>query len=144
MVLRVHNPLQLSGLRVQTFQFSLNVLVFARNGGGDFAVSLLSAGQYSLLLLPVTAVGFYLQDKAIRRQRVRHRFWGKSRWCWYSRIQPTLTHFTLHRYGIPVGLGIPQMTQARPWVSHWAAWARIFSTIPDSANPTSRGRLGIR
>jgi len=28
--------------------------------------------------------------------------------------------------------------------SHRAAWVRIFSTIPDSANPTSRGRLRIR
>jgi len=47
-------------------------------------------------------------------------------------------------YQIRVELGIPQITQARPWVSHRAAWARIFSTICDSANPTSRGRLGIR
>jgi len=41
-------------------------------------------------------------------------------------------------------LGIPQITQARPWISCWAAWACIFSTICDWANPTSRGRLGIR
>jgi len=30
------------------------------------------------------------------------------------------------------------------WMSHWAAWACMLSTIPASANPTSRGRLGIR
>jgi len=52
--------------------------------------------------------------------------------------------FTPHCYKIRAGLGITQITQARPWVSHQAAWARIFSTICDSANPTSRGRLGIR
>jgi len=56
----------------------------------------------------------------------------------------SVTHFTLHCYRIRVGLGIPQITQAPPWVSHRAAWARIFSTTCDSANPTSRGRLGIR
>jgi len=28
------------------------------------------------------------------------------------------THFTLHCYRICVGLGIPQITQARLWVSH--------------------------
>jgi len=46
-----------------------------------------------------------------------------------------LTHFTMHGYGVRVGLGIPQITQARPWVSHRAAWARIVTTICDSANP---------
>jgi len=56
----------------------------------------------------------------------------------------SVTLFTLHYYRIRLGLGIPWITQARPWVSHRAARARIFSTIPDSANPTSRGRLGIR
>jgi len=30
----------------------------------------------------------------------------------------SLTHFKLHCYRIRVGLGIPQITQARPWVSH--------------------------
>jgi len=46
--------------------------------------------------------------------------------------EPWVTRFTLHSYGIRVGLEIPQNPQARPWVSHRAAWARIFSTIPDS------------
>jgi len=27
---------------------------------------------------------------------------------------------------------IPEITQVRPWVSHRAAWAHIFSTISDS------------
>jgi len=57
--------------------------------------------------------------------------WGTLRVCVTS-----FTHFTLHCYGIGVGLRIPQITQAPPWVSHRADWARIFSTICDSANPT--------
>jgi len=61
-----------------------------------------------------------------------------------SQLSLTLFRPTLHCYPIRVGLGIPQITQVRPWVSHRAAWARIFSTIPNSANPTSGGRLGIR
>jgi len=59
--------------------------------------------------------------------------------CSTSLLHRTYTHFTLHCCRIRVRLGIPQITQARPWVSHRAAWARIFSTICDSANPTSRG-----
>ena len=55
-----------------------------------------------------------------------------------------ITHFTLYCYHVHVRLGIPWITQARPWVSHRVTWARMFSTIPDSANPTSRRRLGIR
>jgi len=40
----------------------------------------------------------------------------------------TITHFTMHCYRIRVRLGIPQITQARPWASNRAAWARICST----------------
>jgi len=55
----------------------------------------------------------------------------------------TVTLSTMHCYWVRVGLGIPSISQARRWVSRRAAWARMFSTIPDSANPTSRGRVGI-
>jgi len=35
--------------------------------------------------------------------------------AWILKSFPaTITHFTLHCYGIRVGLGIPQITQARP------------------------------
>jgi len=64
--------------------------------------------------------------------------------CYPVACKTLLTHFTLHYFRIRIGLGIPQITQARPWVSRRATWARIFSTICDSANPTSRGGLRIR
>jgi len=64
----------------------------------------------------------------LRQKRFDMMMWYQA--CWFGRSIKTITHFTLHCYGIRVGLGIPQITHAWPWVSHRAAWARIYPFYP--------------